>query len=186
MATLRARVLGGQVWLYGWLAVTIALWPGLVLKRHEVGLSQYGLHQRTAPTYALAYLGCALLSWNAAALSRTPWFTRLLRLYGTLLVLALLSTFGYQTWSALHLVHELLGAALLVFEPVATGLLLRHRGPSCTALAAGLAAGVGSVLAVLDVARLWPVLFAAQTCLGVGFALALARALNTAGADPLR
>ena len=48
------RMVASQLSLLGFMAVAVALHPGLVLKWNQAGLSNYGVHAKTAVPYSLA------------------------------------------------------------------------------------------------------------------------------------
>src|SRR5271170_2555696 len=81
--------------------VCIALHPGFVLKRDEGGLSNYGVHIKTAIPYTLSLALLVVYNLRAASLDtdddqRSRRLRFLLRGYGSVLVAVLLSTYVYS------------------------------------------------------------------------------------------
>ena len=58
----------GEVLFLFFTAVSVALHPGFVLQRDEGGMSNYGLHVKTAVPYTLALALLVLYSARAASL----------------------------------------------------------------------------------------------------------------------
>lgn len=110
----------GQIGFAVFLAVCVALHPGFVLKSDEGGMSNYGVHLKTAVPYTLSLGLPAFFSFRAAgALKREhdalPQFQGLLRVYGLLALLTLLSTYSYSLNTGLRDIHIVIGSALTVF-----------------------------------------------------------------------
>ncbi len=107
----------GQVVLVLGLAVCVVLRPGLVVKRDESGVSNYGIHLRTAVPYSLALVGAGASSLIVGLRHRLPRSDRaLLVAYGTLMGGELLSTYPYRVNEAWHTLHLAMGFALVAFE----------------------------------------------------------------------
>jgi len=126
----------GQIGFLGFIAVCVALHPGLVLKANEGGMSNYGVHLKTAIPFTLALLSPAALSYRAARafqpVTRTErHFRTLLRLYSGLIALTLASTYGYTLDRPQKIIHIAVGVAITVFQSVASiwlyGVLRRLR-----------------------------------------------------------
>ncbi len=174
-----ALVLAGQVAFAGFLAVAVALHPGLVLKADEGGVSNYGIHLETAGPYSLAFVVCAACSLAAAR--RCPRVERserafavLLVAYAVLLLLTLVSTFGYTLDRVLKDAHLVVGGALLVFQFLASSWLYAGRRTVRDATFLGVEVA-GSVVAVLTVLGAFHLLFAGQAVAALGFGLLLIR-----------
>jgi len=60
----------GQWGFAGGVAIAVALHPGFVLKANEGGISDYGVHLRTAVPYDLALVCAALGAYLAATHAR--------------------------------------------------------------------------------------------------------------------
>ena len=170
-----------QLTLLVFIGVCLALHPGLVLKWNEAGLSNYGIHIRTAIPYSLAFAGSAVFATMAARATTPDARARiilraLLDVYASLSVLALLSTYGYTLNATLKHVHMAAGIAVMVFEPLASIWLYRqvrgyrHDGVWLVLELAGL------VIAAIDLAALLHVLFLAQALTGVSFGVLLVHA----------
>ncbi|MDE3031984.1 MAG: hypothetical protein KGI65_10300 [Acidobacteriota bacterium] len=173
--------LGSQLTLLAFIGVCLALHPGLVLKWNEAGLSNYGIHIRTAIPYSLAFAGSATFAVMAARATPSDSRARIilrvvLGVYATLSVLALLSTYGYTLNTTLQHVHMAAGITLMVFEPLASiWLYLQLRGFRRDAAWLVLEL-LGLVLAAIDLAAWLHVLFLAQALTGVSFGVLLVHA----------
>ena len=178
-----AYALYSQLTLLAFIAVCLALHPGLVLKWNEAGLSNYGVHIRTAIPYSVAFAGSA--TFAAMSAHATPRDSRqrevlrvVLRLYGALSVLALLSTYGYTLDSTLKHIHMVVGITVMVFEPLASIWLYRQvrgfrRDGAWLVLEI-----LGLVFAAIDLGALLHVLFIAQALTGVSFGVLLVHATH--------
>jgi hypothetical protein len=167
----------GQVSLFVFLAISVALHPGLVLKRDEGGISNYGIHLKTVIPYTLAFLSCAWSSAIAARRYRSAdgdarRFGQLLTTYSCLLVLTLVSTYGYTLDIGLKDIHLAVGVVIITFELV-TSVWMYARLDSPWDSAFLVVAVVGFVLAGLTFLGFLHVLFVGQALADVGFALLL-------------
>jgi hypothetical protein len=179
---MRARavtlVAASQVLFVALLATCVALLPGLVLKRDEGGVSNYGVHATTAVPYAAAYvLDAGLLAWAARLLDapRARRLRRVLDALAILLVATALSTIDYTRVTALRRVHDTAGAVLVLFEVALCEWLARQR-PSPLAHALVAVAYAGLVLCALASFAVWHVLFAGEILVTAGLAPLLVRA----------
>ena len=169
-------------------SLCIALHPGLVLKWNEAGLSNYGIHIKTAIPYTLALGLCALFAMAAARSLRvmgdaTMHMRILLNVYGILMFLSLLSTYGYTLNAGLKNVHVILNVATALFQ-LSAALWMYATLPRSTSHAAWLGVlSVGFVLAVIDYFKVLHVLFTAQALTGVGFGVLVVHAVRHC-ADP--
>ena len=161
----------------------VMLHPGFVLKWDEGGFSNYGVHVKTAAAYTLAFVLCA---WFAALASRRLRATtnaartqrRVLVVYAVLMVLTLVSTYGYTIDRPLKDVHTAVGILTMLFEPL-TSLWMysllkgsKWRRVLLTTVLAGLTLGV------VDFVGLLHVLFLAQVLTGVGFGFLLVQSVS--------
>jgi hypothetical protein len=176
-------VAASQVCFVVLLGVCVALKPGLVIKRNEGGVSNYGVHWKTVAPYSLAYaVDAALLARAARLLDRLAMsrLGRLLRILSVLLIVTLVTTYGYTSATALKDVHFTVGSILILFEGASAPWLWRltRRGVAASAGVATTFAGlVLCVLATLDV---WHVLFAGQVLVIAGYAPLLTGAVRGA------
>ncbi len=176
-----SSVLYAQLSLALFLALCISLQPGMVLKWNEAGLSNYGVHIKTAVPYSLAFSVCALLTFVAARRlegTSTPRLRLrvLLVTYGILNLLALASTYGYTLNAPPKHWHMVVGISLMLFEPLGALWLFPHVEGRTAArwwLGAELA---GLVLGVIDFAAILHILFLAQLVTGVSFGVLLVSA----------
>jgi hypothetical protein len=178
----RRDVLVGQIALLLFLAVAIALFPGLVLKWNQAGLSNYGVRAKTVVPYSLALGLCAGFSLAAARAlpgrdATTTALRRLLTAYAALMGLSLLSTYVYKMSAPLHDVHVALNVATALFETaVAIWLVVRLRAGVVDTVSLGVQLA-GFVCAVVDYVGLAHILFTAQALSLVGFGVLLVRAV---------
>jgi hypothetical protein len=116
-----AYIAYGQKGLLFFLIVCVALHPGFVLKADEGGLSNYGIHVKTAAAYTLA-LGLPIL-FSALAIrlmqsddAQVQSLRLILVVYCWLVLLTLVSTYVYSLNTVLKDLHIVFGSALTVFE----------------------------------------------------------------------
>ncbi len=168
------------------IAIAVALHPGLVLKANEGGISDYGVHLKTAVPYDLALACAALGSYLAARHARDSVklprrLHTVLLTYTVLVSLTLATTFGYTLDRPQRDLHVLAGSVLTVFEVLASWWMYReHHGD----LSLALAQLVGFVLGALTIVDLTHLLFVSEIVTGVSFALLLyrtTRQLSVAG-----
>ena len=167
----------GQASFFVFLAISIALHPGFVLKVDEGGISNYGIHLKTGVPYSLAFLLCAWFSVAAARHYRESGgvahrFRYLLDSYGGLLLLTLASTYGYKLNAGLKEFHIVVGVVMITFELVASvWMFAQLEGGwdrvSLILQVAGCAVAGVTVLGALHL------LFLGQALADVGFALLL-------------
>ncbi|MHB1088172.1 MAG: hypothetical protein ACYC19_05345 [Acidimicrobiales bacterium] len=161
-------------------AICLALHPGFVLKWNEGGFSNYGIHIKTAIPYSLAFFGCAVFSVRAgrdlvAMKLGAPTYAVILYVYAGLMVLTLVSTYGYTLNPGLKNAHTAVGIATMLFEPLAAlWMYVRlRRTPWTNTLAVIELAGL--ILAVIDYLVILHVLFLAQVLTAFGFGALLVR-----------
>ena len=174
-------VLIGQLGFACFIALCVALHPGLVLKANEGGMSNYGVHVKTVLPYSIALGLPALTTFRAQHLlqptnHRERTFRGLLRLYCALITLTLLTTYGYTLDTTLKDAHIVVGVAITLFETVASIWLYRALRQRPFVLVAQLA---GAVLAVLTFVGVLHLLFLTQLMTGGAFAVLLVRASRT-------
>ncbi len=178
-----AYIVYSQVSLLVFMSLCIALHPGLVLKWNEAGLSNYGIHLKTVIPYTLA-LGLGAFFAMAAARSlrvvgdAATTMRSLLNVYGVLMLLSLLSTYGYTQNAGLKNIHIVLNIATALFQlgVALWAYLTLPRAWSQTVWFGVLS--VGFVLAVIDYFKVLHVLFTAQTLTGVGFGVLVVHAVR--------
>jgi len=167
----------GQLSLLFFLSISVALHPGFVFKSDEGGISNYGIHLKTALPYTLAFTLCAFFTLRAAHLyPRTERSTRHLRYmlyaYSCLVLLTLLSTYIYKVSYAFKQLHVVVGVTTMSFELLASvWMSIRLRSTwDLLFLAVQL---TGFVLAGLTFLGTLHVLFLGQALATLGFALLL-------------
>jgi hypothetical protein len=176
------HVIRGQIAFWLFTLMCVGMHPGFVLKSNEGGLSNYGIHVKTFVPYTLALTVTALFSLRAArhlngqALDRgLAW---VLRSYGVLLLIVLVSTYPYSLNAGLRDVHFTLGIALALAEVVGAAWMFHvaRQGPVDVACLA--VQWVGLVLLVLTGFSGLHLLFASQITMAAGFGGLLMRATN--------
>lgn len=161
--------------------VCVALHPGFVLKRDEGGMSNYGLHIKTAVPYTLALGVLVVLSRVAAthysgddATSRG--LRLVLRSYSVILLAVLVTSYVYSLNPFLKDLHFAVSATLVVVVGVAS-LWLYGRWPRTGGGRLLLATQVAAdVLALITLSGHLHLLFATEILSNVSFAGLLLRA----------
>jgi hypothetical protein len=175
-----AFVMDGQLLLALFLAICVALHPGFVLKADEGGMSNYGLHLKTFAPYTLSLGFPMLLSFLAARLylgqdEYSRQFRFLLRLYASLLLFTLASTYAYSRNIALRDVHIVIGAALAIFQLIGSMWMYRLLPRSTLDVMWLTTECAGFVLAILTIVGALHVLFLTQVLTSGAFAVLLVR-----------
>lgn len=175
-----AYIVWGQVLYLVFLGVCVALHPGLVLKRDEGGVSNYGIHLKTAVPYSLALVSLAFCSERAARLfSRSDGLARRLRqallFYSTIIMVILFSTYFYSLNHVLRDIHIGLGSVLITFETVVAVWIFGsfRRRWDAVFLAVELAGAILSLVTIVGVLQL---LFVSEILTNTGFACLLIHA----------
>jgi hypothetical protein len=176
----------GQWGFAGGVALAVALHPGFVLTANEGGISDYGVHLKTAIPYDLALVCAALGAYLAA--THAPDSATLLRglrslllAYAVLVALTLVSTFGYTLDRPQRDLHVGVGSVLTVFEVVASLWMYHERHGDVPLVLIQL---VGFVLGALTIVGLVHLLFVSEILTGASFAVQLFRStrqLSSAG-----
>jgi hypothetical protein len=167
----------GQWSFAGGVAVAVALHPGFVLKANEGGISDYGVHLKTAVPYDLALICAAVGAYLAATHARDSanlvrGLRTVLLAYAILVAVTLASTFGYTLDRPQRDLHVGVGAALTVFEVVATLWMYSERRGDLQLVLIQLA---GFVLGALTLVGLIHLLFVSEIVTGGSFAIVLYR-----------
>jgi hypothetical protein len=158
-------------------ALCVVIHPGFVLKANEGGVSDYGVHVKTALPYCLALALAAGGAYLAATHARDstslpPRLRVVLLCYAVLIVLTLASTFGYTLDKPQRDVHVGVGITLTVFEVVASLWMYRERRSDLGLLLVQLA---GVIVAGLTIVGLIHLLFVSEIVTGASFAILLFR-----------
>ena len=175
-------VAASQVCFVALLGVCVALKPGLVIKRNEGGVSNYGVHWETVIPYTMAYaLDAGLLARAARLLDRPAMATLrlVLRVLSVLLIATLVTTYGYTSALALKDIHFVVGSILILFEGASAPWLWRLSRRGVAAIAGVAATVAGLVLCALATLGAWHVLFAGQVLVIAGYAPLLVGATRT-------
>jgi hypothetical protein len=151
------------------LALCVALHPGLVLKRDESGLSNYGIHARTVIPYSVALATASATALVVAMRGRVlgRGDRRAFTLYAVLMAAELVSTYPYMVNHTWHTVHVVVGVALVTAEFVVT--CWWAAGSSWAWRGVAALEGGGTLLGALTVANVVHVLFLAQVLANVAF-----------------
>jgi hypothetical protein len=159
-------------------ALCVALHPGLVLKRNEGGMSNYGIHIKTAVPYALAFVGAGWYSFQAARLlSKVSGKGRIIRLilqlFSVMVLAIMLSTFVYKIDLTLDDLHVLVNIIAGIFETAAAvWLFFVFRGRKTLTLWLGIEL-IGFSLGLLTVASVVHLVFVSEVATAVGFGFLL-------------
>ncbi|HET8990225.1 MAG TPA: hypothetical protein VFN59_03890 [Acidimicrobiales bacterium] len=167
LTTAARSVATGQSVFFAGLLVCVALAPHLVLKAHEVGVSNFGIHAATVVPYSVAFTGSVVGLARAARHVRRPYAGAFLACAFCYLA-ALVTTYPYHLDAGLRVLHDATAIVTLVVS-FALGLaaLARERrlAPVLAVHLAGLALGAGT----LDGA--WHLLLLAEVSTSVAFSL---------------
>ncbi len=182
-------VVQGEAAFLFFVGVSVALHPGFVLNWNEGGMSNYGLHLKTAVPYTLALGLLALGSARAASLlDRSEDHSRGLRLvltcYSVNLLLVLVSSYFYSFDIGLRDIHFVLSTALIVLAGTASLWMFRLWRPSgwdWTSLSVQL---LGDTLALLSSLGEVHLLFLAEMLANVGLASFLIRTSRRVDGGP--
>jgi hypothetical protein len=171
-------VVRGELAFLFFTGVSVALHPGFVL--NEGGMSNYGLHIKTAVPYTLALSLLAVNSWRAAQLyggaeRRSRRLSWLLRAYSAVVLSVMLSTYFYSRSIELKDIHFALGTLLVILVGVGS-LWMYQLWPSSTPIRMLLCVQLlGDLLALLTVGGTLHFLFLAEILSNVGFAALVIR-----------
>jgi hypothetical protein len=173
------------------LGVCVTVLPGLVLKRNEGGVSNYGVHWATVVPYSLAYVTDAGLLARAARRLDSPESQDLRRVVEGLcvvLVATLVTTYGYTSATVLRDLHFVVGAVLILYQCASVGWLWGRTRRGLAATLGVLTTWCGLALCVLATLAVWHVLFVGQMMIIVGYAPMLVGATRaaTSGVTPGR
>jgi hypothetical protein len=167
----------GQWGFAGGVAIAVALHPGFVLKANEGGISDYGVHLKTAVPYDLALASAALGAYLAATRARESMnlprgLRTMLLAYATLVAVTLVSTFGYTLDRPQRDLHVAVGSLLTLFEVVASIWMYGERHGDFPLVLVQLA---GIVLGALTITGHIHLLFVSEILTGGSFAVMLYR-----------
>jgi hypothetical protein len=173
-------VVFGEVAFLFFMGASVALHPGYVLARHEGGISEYGVHIKTAILYTLAWTVLAGGNMRAARACggcgvRSEKVRKLLLFYSATSLLVLVSTYFYSLDAVLSYVHYGFAAVLVVFMSVAAYWAYRQLTAVPWARAALWVQLLGSMSALVSIVGPLHVLFCAETISNVGCAILLAK-----------
>ena len=172
-------VVVGEVAFLFFLGICVALHPGFVLKRDEGGMSNYGLHIKTAIPYTLALASLSLCSICSARSYSGYGSTRIVRkitlAYGIIVGAVLLSTYDYSANVVLTDIHFGLGAVLVGVTGVSSLWLSTQSRASVWVVVFLVVQIFGDVSALLAATGVLHILFAAEMATNVGFSALLIR-----------
>ena len=175
----------GEVAFLLFMGVSVALHPGYVLARHEGGISEYGVHVKTAVLYTFAWALLAGGNMRAARACggggvRSEKVRKLLLSYSAVSFLVLVSSYFYSLDAVLKYIHYGFGAVLVVFMSTAAYWLSRQLTDITWARAILWVQVLGSIAALLSIVGALHVLFAAESISNVGCAILLAKTCSGA------
>ena len=178
-------VVFGEVAFLFFMGVGVALHPGFVLARHEGGISEYGVHVKTAVLYTLAWALLAVGNMRAARMCggqgvRSEKVRKLLLFYSAASLLVLVSTYFYSLDAVMSYIHYGFAAVLVVFMSTAAYWLYRQLTDVSWARAALWVQLLGSTSALLSIVGVFHVLFCAESISNVGCAILLAKLCSRA------
>jgi hypothetical protein len=170
----------GEVAFLLFMGISVTLHPGYVLAQHEGGISEYGLHAKTAVLYTLAWAVLAFCNLRAARHcasgdARSGIIRKLLLSYSAVSLLVLVSTYFYSINAVLKYIHFGFGAVLIVFMSGASFWLCRQLPSVSWARTILVAQVLGSIAALLSIVAIVHVLFFAESLSNVGCAVLLVR-----------
>jgi len=118
MSSKVARYLAlSQLSLFGLLAICTVIMPSFLLKHHEGGASNYGVHATTIVPYTLAFLLCSIFIVRAARLlvsiKNLKRFRYALYTLAGLFLSVLITTYPYKINNFLDNLH--IGTAIVLF-----------------------------------------------------------------------
>jgi hypothetical protein len=178
-------VVFGEVAFLLFMGASVAIHPGYVLARYEGGISEYGVHVKTAVYYTLAWTVLAVGNMRAARACggrgvRSGKVRKLLLFYCVATFFVLISTYFYSMDAVLKYIHYGFGAILVTFMSVAAYWLYRQLADVSWARTALWLQLLGSAAALLSIVGVLHVLFFAETISNVGCAVLLARTCHGA------
>ena len=178
-------VVFGEVAFLFFMGVSVALHPGYVLARHEGGISEYGVHVKTAVLYTLAWALLAGGNMRAARVChgrgvRSAKVRKLLLFYCAVTFFVLISTYFYSLDAVLKYIHFGFGAILVTFMSAAACWLYRQLTDVSWARAVLWVQVLGTAAALLSIVGVLHVLFGAESISNVGCAILLAKTCSGA------
>jgi hypothetical protein len=178
-------VVFGEIAFLFFMGAGVALHPGFVLARHEGGISEYGVHVKTAVLYTLGWVVLAVGNMRAAHVCggrgvRSEKMRKLLLTYCAATFFVLISTYFYSLDAVLKYIHYGFGAVLVVFMSTAAYWLCRQLPDVRWARAILWFQVLGSIAALLSIVGAFHVLFFAETISNVGCAILLAKTCSGA------
>jgi hypothetical protein len=178
-------VVFGEVAFLFFMGAGVALHPGYVLARHEGGISEYGVHIKTAVLYTLAWAMLAGGNMRAARMCgghgvRSEKVRKLLLFYSAASLLVLISTYFYSLDAVLSYIHYGFAAVLVVFMSTLAYWLYRQLTDVPWARAVLWVQLLGSISTLLSIVGAFHVLFCGETISNVGCAILLAKMCSRA------
>lgn len=167
------RIVLGQGGFGAFLAVCVTVLPGIVLKRDEAGLSNYGIHASTVIPYTFAFLATiagAVLARRALPQSGGARSLRLiLAAYAAAMSAVLLSTYPYSLNHVLRDIHLGFGTVSYAVMIIATGHFVRVERLSRNLMASAAVVVVGTTISLVTIVGIWHLLFVGQIVTFLGF-----------------
>jgi hypothetical protein len=178
-------VVFGEVAFLFFMGVSVALHPGYVLADHEGGISEYGVHVKTAVLYTIAWMLLAGGNMRAARVCsgggvRSQKVRKLLLFYSAASLLVLISTYFYSLDAVLSYIHYGFAAVLVVFMSTAAYWVYRQLTDVPWARALLWIQLFGSISTLLSIVGALHVLFCGESISNVGCAILLAKLCSRA------
>jgi hypothetical protein len=171
--TASRRIMVGQLGFGAFLAVCVAVLPGLVIKRNEAGLSNYGIHAPTVVPYTIAFLatitGAVFARRVLPHTSGTRSLRRILAAYAVAMAAVLLSTYPYSQNHLLRDIHIGCGSIAYAVMIIASAYFLRFERPSGFFLASAVIVLLGATVSLVTLVGIWHLLFLGQIVTFLGF-----------------
>jgi hypothetical protein len=174
------HIIFGEAAFLFFMGISVTLHPGYVLAKQEGGISEYGLHVKTAVLYTLAWVILAYCNTRAARHyadgdTRSKGVRKLLLAYSVASLFVLVSTYFYSLNAVLKYIHYGFGAILIVFMSAASLWLFRQLPATSWTRTFLYVQVLGSFAALLSIAGVVHVLFFAESLSNIGCALLLIR-----------
>lgn len=180
LTTAARSVAAGQSVFFAGLLVCVALAPHLVLKAHEVGVSNFGVHATTVVPYSVAFVGTVVGLARAARHVRRPYSGAYLACALCYLA-ALVTTYPYHLDAALRVLHDTTAIVTLVVSfalGVAALACERRLAPVLALHLLGLALGAATLVGA------WHLLLLAQVSTSVAFSVEAAVLAQLVSIEP--
>lgn len=171
-------LLVAQLSLFMGLFICVLLIPHYLFEVDEGGVSNYGTVAKTIIPYTVGFSACGIITiWAAYSLPRTTTSAKQLRplltVLGLLYIFVLLSTYPYKLSTLYNYLHQVAGAAIMLYSVGLGAWLSLFKTRSNTVLLLFAAQLIGFALAVLTHFRVIHILFIAELLESLAFGVLL-------------